>query len=69
LVGFPGGQGRTGGDLTRPDVDPISGEPAALAKVLRAFAEEGVDHVQLVLDPITPATVQALAPALQLLDG
>jgi alkanesulfonate monooxygenase SsuD/methylene tetrahydromethanopterin reductase-like flavin-dependent oxidoreductase (luciferase family) len=69
FVGFPGGQGRAGGDLTRPDVDPISGEPAALAKVLRAFAEEGVDHVQLVLDPITPATVLALAPMLQLLDG
>ena len=69
LVGFPGGQGRTGGELTRPDVDPVSGEPAALAKVLRAFAEEGVDHVQLVLDPITPATVHALAPTLHLLDG
>jgi alkanesulfonate monooxygenase SsuD/methylene tetrahydromethanopterin reductase-like flavin-dependent oxidoreductase (luciferase family) len=69
FVQFPGGQGRTSGDLGKPDVEPIPGEPAVLARVLRAFAEEGVGHVQLVLDPITVQTVAALAPALELLDA
>jgi alkanesulfonate monooxygenase SsuD/methylene tetrahydromethanopterin reductase-like flavin-dependent oxidoreductase (luciferase family) len=69
FVQFPGGQGRTSGDLGKPDVEPIPGEPAVLARVLRAFADEGVGHVQLVLDPITVETVAALAPALELLDA
>jgi alkanesulfonate monooxygenase SsuD/methylene tetrahydromethanopterin reductase-like flavin-dependent oxidoreductase (luciferase family) len=69
FVQFPGGQGRISGDLGKPDVEPIPGEPAVLAPVLRAFAEEGVGHVQLVLDPITVQTVAALAPALELLDA
>jgi alkanesulfonate monooxygenase SsuD/methylene tetrahydromethanopterin reductase-like flavin-dependent oxidoreductase (luciferase family) len=69
FVQFAGGQGRTSGDLKKPDAEPIPGEPARLAGVLRALAEEGVAHVQLVLDPITPETVAALAPTLALLDA
>jgi Coenzyme F420-dependent N5,N10-methylene tetrahydromethanopterin reductase and related flavin-dependent oxidoreductases len=69
FIGFPGGQGRQPGDLTRPDVQTISGDPPILAKTLRAFAAEGVAHVQLVLDPITVDSIRALAPALALLDG
>ena len=69
FIGFPGGQGRQPGDLIRPDVEPISGEPAILAETLRVFAAEGVSHVQLVLDPITLDSIMALAPALALLDG
>lgn len=69
LIGFPGGQGRQPGDLKGPDMQPISGEPAILADTLRAFAAEGVAHVQLVLDPITVDSIMALAPALALLDG
>ena len=69
FVSFPGAQGRQPGDFTRPDVEPIPGDPQQLADALRAFADEGVGHVQLVLDPITPETVAALRPALDLLDG
>ena len=36
---------------------------------LRAFAAEGVGHVQLVLDPINADTIAALAPTLALLDA
>jgi alkanesulfonate monooxygenase SsuD/methylene tetrahydromethanopterin reductase-like flavin-dependent oxidoreductase (luciferase family) len=69
LVGFPGGQGRQPGDLNPPDVEPISGDPPLLAAALRAFAAEGVAHVQLVLDPITVDSIMALAPALALVDA
>jgi alkanesulfonate monooxygenase SsuD/methylene tetrahydromethanopterin reductase-like flavin-dependent oxidoreductase (luciferase family) len=64
--------GRRGGrepDPNAPEAPPLSGEPEALAATLRAFAAEGVGHVQLVLDPITPESVAALAPALALLDA
>lgn len=66
FVAFPGARGRSLGDLTKPDVPPIPGDPAALAAALRAFSAEGVGHVQLVLDPITVETIAALAPALAL---
>jgi len=69
FVSFPGAIGRQLGDLEEADADPISGEPAVLAASLRAFAAEGVAHVQLVLDPITVETIAALAPALALLDA
>jgi len=69
FVSFPGAPGRKLGDLTRTDVEPIPGEPGQLAQSLRDFAAEGVGHVQLVLDPITPETVAALGPMLELLDA
>ncbi|CAN5562219.1 hypothetical protein BH23CHL8_BH23CHL8_29290 [soil metagenome] len=47
---------------------PIGGSPAAMADTLRAFAAEGIGHVQLVIDPVTPAGVEALAPVLEALD-
>ena len=69
FVAFPGAQGQQLGDLSTRDVEPFSGEPSVLAPALLAFAEEGVGHVQLVLDPITAETIAALAPTLALLDG
>ena len=69
FVAFPGALGRSLGDLKSPDVTPISSDPATLAATLRDFAAEGVGHVQLVLDPISPDTIRALAPALALLDA
>jgi alkanesulfonate monooxygenase SsuD/methylene tetrahydromethanopterin reductase-like flavin-dependent oxidoreductase (luciferase family) len=69
FVQFPGAQGRQLGDLSRPDVVALPHEPARLAAALRAFAAEGIGHVQLVLDPITERTVRALEPALRLLDA
>jgi alkanesulfonate monooxygenase SsuD/methylene tetrahydromethanopterin reductase-like flavin-dependent oxidoreductase (luciferase family) len=69
FVAFPGAVGRSRGDLTAPDVPPLSSEPAQLAQALHAFAAEGVGHVQLVLDPITAETVAGLAGTLALLDA
>jgi alkanesulfonate monooxygenase SsuD/methylene tetrahydromethanopterin reductase-like flavin-dependent oxidoreductase (luciferase family) len=69
LVAFPGAKGRPSGDLTQPQVEPIAGNPDSLAATLRAFAAEGVGHVQLVLDPINAETIASLAPALAKLRG
>ncbi len=69
FVGFEGARGRQLGDLKRPDTAAIPGDPATLAATLRAFAAEGVAHVQLVLDPITETTIRALAPTLRLFDA
>ena len=69
FVAFPGAQGRSLGDLADAEVEPISGEPAVLAERLRDFAEEGVAHVQIVLDPITVDTIRALRPTLDRLDA
>jgi alkanesulfonate monooxygenase SsuD/methylene tetrahydromethanopterin reductase-like flavin-dependent oxidoreductase (luciferase family) len=69
LVAFPAALGRALGERTGPDVTPISSDAATQASALRAFAAEGVGHVQLVLDPITVETIAALAPALALLDA
>jgi hypothetical protein len=66
---MPGGTGRVMGDTSeRMAVAPLEGPPAHLAEELRAYAREGIGHVQLVLDPITEESVAALAPALELLD-
>lgn len=68
LVAFPGATDRFVGDEDAPRPEPLSGEPEALVAALRAFAAEGVAHVQLVLDPITVETVAALEATLSLLD-
>jgi alkanesulfonate monooxygenase SsuD/methylene tetrahydromethanopterin reductase-like flavin-dependent oxidoreductase (luciferase family) len=69
FVAFPDAVGRSMGDRTAPDVTPLPSQPAALADALRSFAEEGVSHVQLVLDPITADSIGRLAPVLDLLDA
>lgn len=68
-VAMPGSGGRFTGNPEPPEAEPISGEPEVLASVLRSFAEEGVAHVQLVLDPITADSVAALAPTIARLDA
>ena len=68
LVRLPGGAGRSsGGDWG--EVAPLTGGPQTIADGLRAYAREGIGHVQLVLDPITQASLEALAPVLANLDG
>jgi alkanesulfonate monooxygenase SsuD/methylene tetrahydromethanopterin reductase-like flavin-dependent oxidoreductase (luciferase family) len=69
LVTFPGAIGRQGGDIAEPDVASIAGDPDTLVTILRAFAAEGVGHVQLVLDPITIEAVEALAPTISAFRG
>jgi alkanesulfonate monooxygenase SsuD/methylene tetrahydromethanopterin reductase-like flavin-dependent oxidoreductase (luciferase family) len=69
FVAFPDAVGRSSGDRTAPDVPPLPSEPAQLAGELRAFADEGVGHVQLVLDPISAESIARLEPVLALLDA
>ncbi|MDQ3693250.1 MAG: LLM class flavin-dependent oxidoreductase [Chloroflexota bacterium] len=47
----------------------LSGEPAAIAKGLRAYARAGIGHVVIHLDPDTVEGIEAFAPVLALLDG
>ena len=62
---MPGGTGRVMGDTdARMTVTPLEGSPERMARSWRAYAREGIGHVQLVVDPITEASVAALAPVL-----
>ena len=68
-VRMEGGQGRVMGDTNpRMQVTPLEGTSEQIAEALRAYARAGIGHVQLVVDPITEASVAALAPVLELLD-
>ena len=68
LLRLPGGSGRLMGDTTMGGIPPIQGTPAEIATILRAFAAEGIGHVQLVVDPIAVASIETLAPVLEELD-
>ena len=69
LVRMAGGVGRRQGDgYTDKTPNPIQGPPEVIAEELRAYARAGVKEVQLVVDPITVESLEALAPALALLD-
>jgi alkanesulfonate monooxygenase SsuD/methylene tetrahydromethanopterin reductase-like flavin-dependent oxidoreductase (luciferase family) len=48
--------------------EPLTGSPEELATSLRAFAAEGIDHLQVTLEPTTPGTVEGFAAVLELLD-
>lgn len=65
-VRMPGGTGRVSGDGKRTP-PPLEGSPEAVAQVLLAYAHEGIDHVQLVIDPITRDSITAFAPVLEAL--
>ena len=65
---FEGGGGRTQGDSERHSADPQAGSPDDLAAALRTYADIGVDHVQLVLDPITIRSVELAGRALTVLN-
>jgi alkanesulfonate monooxygenase SsuD/methylene tetrahydromethanopterin reductase-like flavin-dependent oxidoreductase (luciferase family) len=68
LVRLSGGSGRVQGNYSPQAPKPLSGPPEAIAAELRRYATEGIAEVQLVLDPITEAAIDELAPALRLLD-
>ena len=57
---------RRGGDPTDPPA--IYGSPEMIADTLRAYVLEGIGHVQLVLEPMTEAALEAMAPVLENLD-
>lgn len=68
MVRLPGGRGRVQGDVAQSAQPPVEGSAEEIAATLRAFAAEGIAHVQLVVDPITLASIEALAPVLESLD-
>jgi alkanesulfonate monooxygenase SsuD/methylene tetrahydromethanopterin reductase-like flavin-dependent oxidoreductase (luciferase family) len=51
-----------------PAARPLKGSPHALAEDLRGFAREGIDHLQVVLNPNTLASVERFAPTLAILN-
>jgi alkanesulfonate monooxygenase SsuD/methylene tetrahydromethanopterin reductase-like flavin-dependent oxidoreductase (luciferase family) len=68
LVRLPGAVGRREVDPTE-QATPLEGSTDEMAEALRAYARQGVGHVQLVIDPITEKSIAALAPVLEKLDG
>jgi probable F420-dependent oxidoreductase len=50
-------------------VEPLQGSPEELAAALDRFADEGITHVQLVLDPIAVGSIERMGPVLQALDA
>jgi alkanesulfonate monooxygenase SsuD/methylene tetrahydromethanopterin reductase-like flavin-dependent oxidoreductase (luciferase family) len=59
------------GATSRPSVypskgqTPISGSSAEIAEKIDAFYDEGIDHIQIVLTPITLEAIETLAPVLE----
>jgi alkanesulfonate monooxygenase SsuD/methylene tetrahydromethanopterin reductase-like flavin-dependent oxidoreductase (luciferase family) len=63
LPDLPGVTGYATGQATA-----LKGSPEQLAETLRGYAALGVSHVQLVLDPNSAEAIEAVAPALDLLE-
>ena len=47
---------------------PATGTPEQLADHLRAYAQKGIDHVQLWIEPFTTTGIEAFLPVLEILD-
>ena len=56
------------GDPAAGALPPLAGSSEDIAEGLRAYARLGVAEVQLVVDPITLESIEALAPMLEALD-
>jgi len=67
LVRLAGGSGRAPGD-TDAVAAPLEGSAEEIADELRAYAAEGIAHVQLVVDPITARSIESLGAVLDRLD-
>ncbi len=67
LVRMPEGRGRKMAAVAG-GFAPIEGSPDEMAASLRAFADIGIGHLQLVVDPITQESIERLAPVLEALD-
>ena len=66
LVEVPGGAGR---QMGHPDqAQPLRGTRVDIAAGIRAYAAAGARHLQLVVDPITEASIEWLGDVLALLD-
>ncbi len=61
------GEGRVAGSEDRPQAGPITGSHEEMASNIAAFADAGMDHIQVVLDPIDAAGVEELANIVSLI--
>lgn len=66
-VRLPGGTGRQMGDYPTDAGAPLEGPADELADRLREFEAAGASHVQLVVDPIVPASLEWLGDVIALL--
>jgi probable F420-dependent oxidoreductase len=66
LVGATRGTGRPSLYEDGPPSQPLTGSTEEIAAGLREFADQGTDHLQLVLDPITLDSIREIAPAVEL---
>jgi alkanesulfonate monooxygenase SsuD/methylene tetrahydromethanopterin reductase-like flavin-dependent oxidoreductase (luciferase family) len=63
LIDLPGAAGRP------RETEPfLTSTPEELVETFRAYAREGISHIQVVLDPNNVAGIEALAPVLEMLD-
>jgi alkanesulfonate monooxygenase SsuD/methylene tetrahydromethanopterin reductase-like flavin-dependent oxidoreductase (luciferase family) len=69
LVALPGGDGRLMGETYNAPVSPVTGPAAQIADHLARMADAGASHLQLVVDPITVESIEALGGVLGALDG
>jgi alkanesulfonate monooxygenase SsuD/methylene tetrahydromethanopterin reductase-like flavin-dependent oxidoreductase (luciferase family) len=68
LVRLTGGSGRMMGDYAGSNSPPVRGTAAEIAGHIAELAGAGATHVQLVVDPITIESIEALGPVLDVLD-
>jgi alkanesulfonate monooxygenase SsuD/methylene tetrahydromethanopterin reductase-like flavin-dependent oxidoreductase (luciferase family) len=68
-VKLPSGTGRQMGDYPTDPGVAIEGSPSEIADQLQEFADAGATHIQLVVDPITPASIEWLAETLRAVPG
>jgi alkanesulfonate monooxygenase SsuD/methylene tetrahydromethanopterin reductase-like flavin-dependent oxidoreductase (luciferase family) len=67
FVRLSGGSGRVQGNSEEPP-PPLEGDPESMAAEFRAYAAVGISEVQLVMDPISAASIEEFAPVLRLLE-
>jgi alkanesulfonate monooxygenase SsuD/methylene tetrahydromethanopterin reductase-like flavin-dependent oxidoreductase (luciferase family) len=67
LVHLTGGKGRRS-SYAQPTPPHDGTRPEEMAAILRRYADAGISHVQLVLDPITIESIVEVAPVLAVLD-
>ncbi|MDH3302768.1 MAG: LLM class flavin-dependent oxidoreductase [Acidimicrobiia bacterium] len=64
LIQLEGGTGRQMGDFVEDPIEPLTGSADEIADRLRAFETAGAAHLQLVVDPITRASIEWLGDVL-----
>jgi len=65
LVTGPGGAYRASGATAEQGIKGFAGDPAGIARELLRFETVGISHLQIVLDPITPAGIEWFARVLE----